>query len=145
MPRARPALALLAAAALTLASCGDDDATPVGEDTGTTEDAGTTTTIADDSGVDDGVVPSRVEGCVNLPESPDGIYPVSDAGEVELAVDGDTLSLVEARPADGWTATGDAEDDSSEVEVTFRAGDREVELEAELDDGVLEVEVCDEG
>lgn len=36
----------------------------------------------------------------------------------------------------------DRDDDGDEVEVSFVRDEREVELEAEIDDGRLEVEVC---
>jgi len=71
------------------------------------------------------------------------VYRVGEAGQVELRHEGDTLELVEVRPADGWDYRVDDRDDDDEVEVTFRGNGREVEFEAEVDDGRLEVEICD--
>lgn len=149
----------LTLAGLGLLACGGDDAdttaapttqqpavtdAPAVDDTAQTDDdaAGTN---ADGPGEPTGPneVAERRPGCETLPETADGVYTVSDAGEIQISSDGDTVSLVETRPAAGWTATGDTEDDSDEVEVYFRRDGREVEFEAELDDGRLEVEVCD--
>jgi hypothetical protein len=137
-------LALLAGAA----ACGDDDdtGTPAAE---TSVDAG----FGDDGlqePTDDGVnLPDPgtddelVAGCERLDERPDGVYAVGDAGEIEIDFDGTTVRVVEARPAEGWTASEDDEDDDDEVEVTFSGDDRAIEFEAEVDDGRLEIEVCE--
>lgn len=53
------------------------------------------------------------------------------------------LSVSRVRPNEGWRASVDRDDD--EIEADFRRGGREVELEAEIDDGRLEVEVCRKG
>ncbi len=68
-----------------------------------------------------------------------GRWPVAQAGVVELAVEDDRLRLVGVEPAQGWThrVAKQARDD---VEVVFSAGGEDWELEAELDDGALEVE-----
>lgn len=135
----RPAAAL-AVAALTLVACGADDGDTPADDPTTT----TTTTTAPTG--DDGTATTQapLARCERVPESTDGVYDLGDAGEIEIAVDGDTVRLVEARPAAGWTATDDTEDDDDEVEVSFRGDGREIELEVELDDGRLEVEICDD-
>jgi hypothetical protein len=38
-------------------------------------------------------------GCDDLPERPDGIYQVGEAGEVEIVREGDTLRLNDETPA----------------------------------------------
>lgn len=69
---------------------------------------------------------------------------MADAGEVEIRHEGDTVELVDVRPGDGWSATGDTEDDHDEVEVTFSSEGREIDFEAEVDDGRLEIGDCDD-
>jgi len=71
------------------------------------------------------------------------VYQVGEAGQVELRHEGDTLDLVEVRPAEGWSHSVDDRDDRDEVEVTFSREGREIEFEAEIDDGRLDVEICD--
>jgi virulence-associated protein VagC len=87
-------------------------------------------------------------------------FTVRDAGEVEIERDGDRLILIEARPNPGWELEAEDEedeededdeeeeeeededdDDDEEIEVTFVQGDREVEFEAEIDDGRLAIEI----
>jgi hypothetical protein len=151
-------LSLVAAVALAagLVGCGNDDDTAAVDEAApptTAIDDTTTTPVDDTGGAPDAEGPAgggdaqqgqRVVGCERLDVSPDGVYVVSDAGEIEIAHDGATVRLVEARPAEGWTATGDTEDDDDEVEVYFRRDGREVEFEAEVDDGRLEVDVCED-
>lgn len=120
------------------------EATPPADDsttTGPTMGSDDSTTSAPSTTAVGGLAAGR---CERLAETSDGVYPVSDAGEVELVVEGGAVRLAEARPAAGWTATDDLEDDDEEVEVDFRRDGREVEFEAELDDGRLEVEVCED-
>jgi hypothetical protein len=94
-------------------------------------------------------------------------FTVKDAGEVEIERDGDRLILIDARPNEGWEVEieddeeedeeeddegtdednedededEETEGDGSEIEVTFSQGDREVEFEAEIDDGRLAIEI----
>lgn len=70
----------------------------------------------------------------------DGTWPVGDAGEVEFTADGGQLTLVEVRPADGWTET-DRDIESDEIEIDFQRGNVEWRIEVELKDGVLEIEI----
>lgn len=79
--------------------------------------------------------------CVDLPEAPDGRYTVADAGTVTVDRDGDRLVLAAANPAEGWTAD-EVDRDDDEVEVEFRGDGVELDFEAEIDDGRLDVEVC---
>lgn len=70
-------------------------------------------------------------------------YEVGDAGQVTFSVDGDELVLDEVSPAAGWTADV-VSDRGDELEVEFRSDHRTMDFEAELEDGDLEVEVCQE-
>lgn len=70
-------------------------------------------------------------------------YDVGDAGQVTFSADGDELLLGEVTPAAGWTAEV-ISDRGEELEVEFRSDRRTMDFEAELDDGDLEVEVCQE-
>lgn len=139
MRRTARLLTPIAAAALLFgaAACGDDD------DAATTDATAPTDAPAVNLG-DDPETEDPVAGCERLEERPDGVYAVGDAGEAVLEFDGSTVRLVETRPAEGWTATDDTEDDDDEVEVTFSSDDdRSIELEAEVDDGRLEIDVCE--
>jgi len=70
--------------------------------------------------------------------------PVGDAGSVTFSTDGGVLAFVSAEAADGWTYTIDRQDDGH-LHVTFRdANGAEVEFEAELEDGDLDLEGSDE-
>ncbi len=135
----------VAAVALVLGACGNDDAVddaaqPPPE---AARDEPAATTAPPQRGITAPPTGQRQPGCDVLPEAVDGVYPVRDAGEIVVTREGNALWLVETRPAEGWTATGDTEDDADDVEVYFRSGDREIELEAEIDDGRLKVEVCE--
>lgn len=56
--------------------------------------------------------------------------------------DGDRLTLGEVTPAEGWTAE-EVDTEADEVEVEFRNGTDELDLEVEIEDGGrLDVEVC---
>lgn len=69
-----------------------------------------------------------------------GTYQVGDAGEVEFDWDGDRLTLIEVRPADGWDYEIDDEE-SDEIEIKFTRGSDEAEFEVEVENGQLEVEI----
>lgn len=70
----------------------------------------------------------------------DGVWAVGDAGEVEFAVENGSLSLVGARPNDGWRMDID-EDAPDEIEVDFERGNVEWEIEIETSGNRLEVEI----
>lgn len=80
--------------------------------------------------------------CVDIPEAPDGRYTVADAGTAVVTREGDRLVLGEVTPAEGWTHSVDDRDDDDEVEVEFRRGADELDLEVEIDDGRVEAEIC---
>lgn len=163
---------LIVLLAFVLAACGDDDedatsdatattespqgqvdptATPADaaddvENTPTTETADPTATATDvadptattDSGDAAGTTPSPADQSGTA----ENVFPAGDAGEVELERDGNNLRLVEVRPADGWRYEVE-DDDDDEIEIEFRDNGREIDFEAELDDGRLKVDVCD--
>lgn len=163
MGRSRGATAAVAAA-LLLAACGGDadetadnaEETPSpqimvpGEET----EQEATEPGADDSGDDSAGQdsgPSAQERVAGQPESPfadasglyeprDGTWPVGDAGEVEFEADGDTVRLIDTRPAEGWEVSVDERGDD-ELEVDFVRDNARWEFEAEIDDGDLEIEI----
>lgn len=73
-------------------------------------------------------------------EPRDGVWTVGDAGEVEFASENGSLSLVEARPASGWTERVE-EQGPEEIEVDFFRDNLRYQFTAEIDDGQLEVQV----
>lgn len=70
----------------------------------------------------------------------DGTWQVGDAGEVELAGEGGSLSLTEVRPAAGWQQRI-AEEKPSEIEVHFTQGDQEWKFEFEAETGSAGVKI----
>lgn len=79
--------------------------------------------------------------CEVLDERSDGVYAVSDAGEVRVLRDGNAVTLEDVQAAQGWTPRVD-EQDFDEVNVDFHRGVVEFEFEADLDDGHYEITVC---
>lgn len=89
-----------------------------------------------------GVEPRPAPGaCVDLPEAADGVYRVADAGTVTVVRDGGRLVLADVEPATGWAAAVDHAD-GREVEVEMRRGGEALDLEVELEDGLVAVELC---
>jgi hypothetical protein len=88
--------------------------------------------------IDDGMLEVEIEQEWDNAEP--GTYQVGDAGEVEFDWDGERLTLIEVRPAEGWDYQIDDEE-SDEIEIDFRRGFDEVEFEVEVDDGQLEIEI----
>jgi hypothetical protein len=87
--------------------------------------------------------PAPLTPIVAAPTTPDATvdfpmeYQVGDAGTVMIdLVDGKLVATVVAN--DGWTF--DIESKGDEVEVEFRNGKTEIEFEAELEDGELQIE-----
>ena len=64
----------------------------------------------------------------------------SPGGTVVVSVTGDQITLVRATPAAGWTVASSRHDDN-ELRVEFVNGSQRVRVQAELDDGGLEVKV----
>ncbi len=152
-------LAVVGASVLVLlAGCGDDDPSPAGDvsldgqqptDDPSTDPSADPSTGPSTDDPSNGAEPqgsSQTPGsrCQTLDEASDGVYDLGDAGELVMERDGETLRLVEVRVADGWRYEEDDVDDDDEVEVTFRSDGREIEFEADVDDGWLDVEVCED-
>lgn len=72
-----------------------------------------------------------------------GIYPVDEAGTVEIAVGPAGLELITATPNEGFEISR-TRTEPDNINVKFRAGSLEVEFEAELEDGTLTVNVTRE-
>jgi hypothetical protein len=66
---------------------------------------------------------------------------VADAGTATLTINDGELALAVTDPASGWDASRDRDRDDDSVEVVFTDGNTLVELDAELDDGYLEIEI----
>lgn len=151
----------LLATSVALVGCGDDGDDTAAENTDTTastsatsaddtttsmEDATTSTTAGDTAPPAQGtpVDPPPDDECVRIDENAENVYRITGVGEVELRRSGDALELVEARPEAGWQASGDEEDDPDEVEVDFRNNGDEFSFEAEIEDGRIEIELCND-
>ncbi|MGV0792132.1 hypothetical protein [Mycolicibacterium sp. XJ1819] len=146
--RRRPiAATALVGAALLLAGCGSSDEP---QPTVTvTEPAPTTTghapsapTPAPRAGVAEPARPG-LDQCVRLAPTADGRYQIYDAGTAVVVFADGRLTLESVTPADGWTHRVD-DQRPDEVEIEFRRGAEELDLEVEIDDGRLEVTVCND-
>jgi len=82
----------------------------------------------------------EIETRQRIDNAPDGVYQLGDAEEVELAREGERLTLTEVRPNEGWNVNT-SEEDADEIEVDLDRGNVQWEFEAELDDGETEVYV----
>lgn len=151
-PRPTRAVAALLglAIAMTAGACsdGDDAAVPTTDVTVTADGSVPTTTSATAPPAEGtGEPPASVLAgpeCERPADAGGGTFQVRDAGTVTISVDGSEVALVEARPSAGWTSTIDLDDDADKVEVDFIGNGRVLELEAEIDDGRLDVEVCED-
>lgn len=154
------AIAILPAAALTLAACGSSERTVT--DVGPAATLATTETTSPQASdaATDAATGTRTQGPADgaggferaLFGTPadvggpygalrDGIWAVGPAGEVEFRVTGpDTVELVDVRANDGWEVT-EQESDSDSLDVDFRQGQVVFELQVEIDGGVLEIEI----
>jgi hypothetical protein len=72
-----------------------------------------------------------------------GTYEIADAGVVEFTSDGSALALVDARANEGWNVVVD-EQTPEEIEVEFARDNVDWDFDAELDDGVLDIEIDQE-
>lgn len=86
--------------------------------------------------------PAR-DQCVRVEPAPDGRYQVFDAGSAVVTFADGRLTLESVTPADGWTHRVD-DQEPEEVEIAFRRGTEELDLEVEIDDGRLEVSICND-
>lgn len=82
----------------------------------------------------------EIEIDLDIDPAEPGPFELGTAGVAELAVDGGSVVLTNLEVAEGWSVT---EQDTSdgEVEVELRRSDVVWELDAEMDDGRLEVEI----
>jgi hypothetical protein len=106
---------------------------------GATDEPPADTTDPDADGAGDGDATSEL---VDLTEAVPGSWPVGDAGTVTFTIVDGALVLDDVTAADGWRADID-EQEPDEIEVDFRSGDVEWEIEIELEDGgtILEIEI----
>jgi hypothetical protein len=94
---------------------------------GVTSSTSTTSTTTGPS------TPATATGSESTP-SGDEIFDVLGAGTVTLRIDGSTLILVDASPAEGWTASIDSQT-ALELEIDFRSGVNRIRFNGELEDG----------
>lgn len=116
----------------------DDPSTPSSDDASTERSEATAADDADEQQPID----APDAGLVDLTEAIPGTWPVGDAGTVTFAIVDGALELEDATAADGWQLDID-EQEPDEIEVDFRRGDVEWEIEIELEDGgtILEIEI----
>lgn len=76
----------------------------------------------------------------DLDDAEAGRYELGQAGTVEIALEGASLSLVEVDAATGWNET-DRDVESDDVDVELSASPEQWEFSADLDDGELDIEL----
>lgn len=79
---------------------------------------------------------------LEIDQAESGTYDVGSAAEVEIEIDGTTVTLVDVRPAEGWEITK-RDESSDEIELDFAnddGGTAEFEAEVEVDGIELEIE-----
>ncbi len=86
--------------------------------------------------------PAR-DQCVRIDPAPDGRYQVYDAGSAVVTFIDGRLTLESVTPAEGWTHRVD-DQAPEEVEIAFRRGAEELDLEVEVDNSRLEVSICND-
>ncbi|MGV0838310.1 hypothetical protein [Mycolicibacterium thermoresistibile] len=86
--------------------------------------------------------PAR-DQCVRIDPAPDGRYQVFDAGTAVVTFADGRLTLESVTPAEGWTHQVD-DQEPDEVEIEFRRDAEQLDLELEVDDGRLEVKICND-
>ncbi|WP_193047588.1 hypothetical protein [Mycolicibacterium baixiangningiae] len=92
-----------------------------------------------------GTAPARpaVGQCVRLEPAPDGRYQVFDAGSAQVTYADGRLTVGPVTPAEGWTHEV-ADQEPAEVEIDFRRGAENLDLEIDVDRDRLEVKVCND-
>ncbi|WP_197377585.1 hypothetical protein [Mycolicibacterium baixiangningiae] len=92
-----------------------------------------------------GTAPARpaVGQCVRLEPAPDGRYQVFDAGSAQVTYADGRLTVGPVTPAEGWTQEV-ADQEPAEVEIDFRRGAENLDLEIDVDRDRLEVKVCND-
>ncbi|OLT43992.1 hypothetical protein BJF85_20855 [Saccharomonospora sp. CUA-673] len=83
------------------------------------------------------------DDCVDVPPQPSGEYQVYEAGTAQVVREGNRLVLRGVQPSEGWRQSVDSRD-RDEVEIEFRKGREQLDLEVELDDGRVEVQICND-
>jgi hypothetical protein len=139
--------AVLAGGALVLSACGSD-AESQPQTVTETATAQATTTPADAPvapAQDAPQMPARpaLNQCVAVDPAPDGRYQVFDAGSAVVTFADGRLTIESVTPAEGWTHRVD-DQEPDEVEIEFQRGAEQLDLELEVDDGRLEVDICND-
>ena len=80
---------------------------------------------------------------LGLPDIDNTTISAADAGTLTVRVLDGQLVPVSIDPADGWTATDESSPSENEIEVSFRRGGDRVDVEIEIDDGMVRVRVRD--
>src|SRR5690606_40349133 len=86
--------------------------------------------------------PAR-DQCVRIDPAPDGRYQVFEAGSAVVTFADGRLTVESVTPAEGWTHQVD-EREPGEVEIEFRRDAEQLDLELDVDDGRLEVKICND-
>lgn len=138
-------VALLALGMLALAACGETDQgegeQPQQDNGGQEADNGQDDAQqADDGQEADPASGNDDQDSAEAAGTPSEVYEVGPAGEVEISVESDSLTLVEARPNEGWSID-EIEEEDDEIEVDFVRGNEEWEFEAELENGQVDIEI----
>lgn len=82
----------------------------------------------------------EIELDANWDDAAGGVYSLGDAGEIEIDYDGNEITLVEIRASEGWDHhIGDQASD--ELEIDFVRNFDQVDFDAEIDDGLLEIDI----
>lgn len=82
----------------------------------------------------------EIEIDLDIDPADPGTFEIGPAGIAELAVDGEAVILVNFSATEGW-AIVEQDTDDGEVEIELRRDNVVWELDADIDDGVLEVEI----
>jgi len=118
-----------------------DDNTQEATSPAADDSSATTTMSSSDSSADDSFESTDPKPKQVAPTG--GTFPVDEAGTVEIAVGDAGLELVSATPNDGFEVSS-TRTEADSIDVKFRSGSLEVEFEAELENGTLNVKVSRE-
>lgn len=132
---------LLAVAGISMADARSDDPDMPVEDAGVTDAASASESTPPETPTASASA-SPAPGTGTVPA--DGTtYEAGEAGTVTVVEDGGVLSITETTTADGWMADID-DPQGREVEVDFTDGAREIDFDAQLDDGQIRIRLHDE-
>jgi hypothetical protein len=147
MPNRLMMSAALAGGALVLTACGSDaEPEPQTVTETTAAPAATAPAVEPVAPAQDAPqMPGRpaLNQCVAVDPAPDGRYQVFDAGSAVVTFADGRLTLESVTPAEGWTHRVD-DQEPDEVEIEFQRAAEELDLELEVDDGRLEVTICND-